>query len=266
VEIVRPTTGRGALSQVALPIEEATTEYARYLFYGPMGVGKTYLAGTARGFEAFEPILFCDVDMGTKSIGVKGYDRVPVARFETLRHVIRWLRANPDAYKLLFVDGLTTGYNLGLIELVSGSDLNLPTPTLQNWGHGTHVIRQLLRALQKLPIHVVCTAKEGVDADKITDVLYTGPSMPGKMAREVGGYFDLVGRMSVRVLPNNTSERTMRIQPTGRIRAKNRSLHAAMMGSVLKNVNLPELYMMDMFGEVPKAPKIEKPNIIPGGK
>ena len=239
---------------------------AKYLFYGATGVGKTYKIGEMLECPEVCPFLLLDVDRGSRTIAgpdmAQRIDRVLVRDMGMIRDVLRWLANSTHPYKAVAVDGLSAVYNWAMTERLNSPGLEIAAPQLQDWGHCTVRMRALLEHIQALPMHVIATCQEGYQKDEMTGAIYIAPDLPGKLAREVAGYFDLVARLTVQVQPAGGLNRVMQLQPLPRIGAKCRS--PLLRDTELSNTPFKDLFSRERYGKVPEPEPITAPDIQKG--
>lgn len=208
------------------------------LIYGEPGVGKTTFASTAP-----RPILWLEAEGGTHSIAdTEGIDIVKVGGLETYRDVLKYLYANPDAYKTVVLDSITETQAAMLKEIMQNvvSDdysRNEFMPQFAEWGQVTGVMREIARAFRDLPMHTVITALTREDKDELTGKTRVKPRMTPALAEEIPAYMDAclfmyaatpqAGEADANGIKSDedgvTVVRNVLLQPTGKYTAKVRA-------------------------------------------
>lgn len=82
-------------------------------------------------------------------------------------------------------------------------------------------IQMLLRAFRDLPMHLLVSALEQYKQDELKKFYYE-PNVTGQLARQIPGFFDIVGRMTLHKQGDKATERRLYVQPVGNFIAKNR--------------------------------------------
>jgi hypothetical protein len=148
----------------------------------------------------------------------------------------------PIRYKTVIIDSLTevnmysTYELLGVTEakvLDGGSD-EVDVAGWDEFRKNNQRIQMLLRAFRDLPMHVLVTAGEQYKQDEMKKFYYE-PSVTGQLARQVQGFFDIVGHFQVHK-KGEISERRLYVQPTGNFNAKNR--RSVFKGDYFTNPNM----------------------------
>ncbi len=208
------------------------------LLYGKPGEGKTWLAGTAMTDERMAPVLFLDVEGGSSTLHHRD-ERLQVVEVQAVKatrnaakpgiaDVYSFLLAGGHGFKTVVIDSLTELHKLTLYEIVDeqrgkpGRDPDLPT--LQDWGKAGEKMRKIIRLFRDLPLHFVATALEQENKDELTGEITITPSMPGKLAPEIAGFFSIVGRLYTTKEVNEQGQRIRKlmVQPNGKVQAKDR--------------------------------------------
>jgi phage nucleotide-binding protein len=236
----------------------------KMLIYGRPGVGKTVFAATANGDSTQPPeqnltgpALLLDVEGGTMSIATSqpNIDVVRISDYKSnFSEVYAYLteKKPPERkdYKTIIFDSLTETQKLsmlGIMALVATKpDRDPDMPTIGEWGKNIEQIRKLVRYYRDLPFNLIITCLEQEVKNEVTGEILIKPSMSGKLADEVCGFCDIVGRMIVvKPDPNGPLERHLVVQPTGNFVAKDRSNN---LGLFVKNPTFPQIYNL-VYGE-----------------
>ena len=110
---------------------------------------------------------------------------------------------------------------------------------IQDWGKNSSLIRKLIRAFRDLKMHTIFNALENRDKDENTGKITILPSLPGKLAMEVSGMVDLVGRITTQKGKDGKLHRILAVQPSGNFVAKDRSNN---LGEYLIDPDFEEIY------------------------
>jgi phage nucleotide-binding protein len=228
----------------------------KVLVYGTPGVGKTWLAGTAEDDARSAPVLFCDVEAGVLTIRKRGaqLDVVRIESLEDLRLVHKELRSGKLPHRTVVIDSLTELHKVTLRDISSGK----PIPSIQDWGVAAKKLEEIISYFRNLPINLVCTALEMDFKDEQTGGVSLRPSLPGKLSASVGGYFDVVGRLTGKATKGADGtirvERQLQVQNHSNVTAKDRS---DALGTSLANPTIP--HMLDVIlGPAPEKPATKK--------
>lgn len=171
--------------------------FINMLVYGFPGAGKTVLAGSADVVAEMSPTLFIDVEGGTFSLR-KFYPDVQVVRVKTWRD----MQAVYDSlyrgteYKTVVLDSLTEIQRLSMYQIMKETvakdeERDPEVPAVREWGKNGEQTRRMVRAFRDLPMNTIFTCLARVDKDQKTGFNLHKPSLTGKLADEITGYFDL---------------------------------------------------------------------------
>lgn len=134
----------------------------------------------------------------------------------------------PKRFRTVVVDSLTeinaySNYELlGVSEakVLSGDADNVEVATWDEFRKNNQRIQMLVRAFRNLPMHVLFAAGEQYKQDELKKFHYE-PNVTGQLARQVQGFFDIVGYYTVGKVGDKT-ERRLYVQPIMNFDAKNR--------------------------------------------
>jgi hypothetical protein len=233
-----------------LPIQKVAerVDWINALIYGQPGVGKTMLAGSSYEVESMRPVLFIDIEGGTKTIR-SAYPEIEVVRVVpeyNAQHIIiktSWQRLQDVyediaktkkiidgreeiAYKTIVIDNMSEAAQMSMRSVLEqvvqqNPDRDPDIPAMRDWGKSGEQLRRFIKYFRDLPCHTIFTAHETSLKDN-NGVVNFHPSIPGKLAQEAPGYMDLVLYLYTKVMKDEV-HRFLLSQPTGRNIAKDRS-------------------------------------------
>ncbi|UKM63137.1 AAA domain protein [Weizmannia phage Youna2] len=104
----------------------------------------------------------------------------------------------PPLYKTVAIDSLTEIQKINMSSLMKQvieehPDRDPDVPSLREWGKSGNQIREVVRAFRGLKMHTIFLALPTTEKDEKTGEITMLPSLPGKLAREIPGYVDIVG-------------------------------------------------------------------------
>ncbi len=229
------------------------------LIYGKPGVGKTTFLGTAEDDVRSRDVMLVDIEGGVLSIGHRGkhLDIAPM-KPGVISRVYTHLNEDEHNYKTVCLDTVTELQKFAMAQIMndvtaSKPDRDADMPQLQEWGKCIEQVRRIIRMYRDLPVHFIATAHEQDVKDERSGEITCGPSLPGKLALELPGFFDIVGRLYTTTTKNEKTnemqiERRLMVQPTGKYIAKDRS---GKLGFELINPTIP--MMLDLIYGPQKA-------------
>jgi len=164
-------------------------------------------------------------------------DPVHQQAWQNLIKLESWLKgkteeeiAEPRLYQTVVLDSLTEIQKYAMYHIL-GIDINQIAldadpvmPQIQHWGKNAEMIRLLVRAFRDLEMHTIFTTLDTVDKDERDGSVMVGPSLPGKLSREIPAFLDIVGFMHVLKDPADPKllRRVLQVQPQGKYNAKSR--------------------------------------------
>jgi phage nucleotide-binding protein len=174
------------------------------LIYGNPGVGKTILACSADDIPECRKVLHLDIEGGTMSVE-KRYPKVEFIRitdWDQLWNIYNDLLRNAYDYSTIIIDNLSEAQKIGMKAIMDVAKLRDPdieeeVPRQRDWGIILERMRLMVRAFRDLPTHTIITAHEKEETQQRTGLGIFKPSLSGKLANEVAGFFDVVVRMYV---------------------------------------------------------------------
>jgi len=218
----------------AIAKPKAASVHTNILFYAKPGTGKTVLSGSAAEDPRSSPVLFMDAEAGTLSLaGKPNIDVVRIVNFASdVGAVYEYLARGNHPYKTVVIDSLTEMQKLSMMDIMSQlvaikPDRDQDIPSLQEWGKNIEQIRKFVRYFRDLPMHCIFTCLEMESKDESTGSITVLPSLSGKLAMEVSGFVDVVGRLYTSPVTGADGkaaiERRLLVQPAGKYVAKDRS-------------------------------------------
>lgn len=178
---------------------------AKLLIYGPSGVGKTALAGTAEDDPRTSPVLFLDLENGARTIAWRN-KAIKVMTpedfhgdLETVLEAVRSGKAlhrpTGQPFKSVVIDTITEGSTMVQDAILHGPRSRTASPDVLEygeWNNYTHRLAALIRGFRDAGLHAIVLAQEAAEDNLIR------PSVEGKKAREhLPRWFDIVGRLFI---------------------------------------------------------------------
>lgn len=210
------------------------------LIYGPNGTGKTEFAAT---WAELGPVLFADADEGILSVRtsprLKNRDRiyhVPVKDtsddphvkipigFLTIKQIFEDLKSTGEyggiKPKTVVLDSATT---FGTFAMTRTLFVNKRLePVLKDWGNQMKRMTDLIMLARSIPkMNFIFIAHEQYTKDEISGQIWCLPLITGKLAAQIGLYFDEVYHSMVQQV-GTESKYLLQTKPTGIITAKSR--------------------------------------------
>lgn len=222
-----------AIGGISIEKVSDKTDWINGLIYGDPGAGKTYFCGTAAEVEAMSPVLFIDVEGGTKTIRSL-YPEIDVLRIKEsdgwlgFSKVYEELKAKGVmGYKTIIVDSATEAYKLAMYHVMDMTikgdpDRDPDIPARRDWGKAGELFRKMIRSFRDLDCHVFFTAHAAEVKDAKDGSVAILPSLPGKLAREIPGYLDEVFYIYTKTEKEGVVRKLL-TQPTEKYIAKDRS-------------------------------------------
>lgn len=184
------------------------------LVYGPPGVGKTTLCGTA------DNALIVSAEKGLLSIKDHAVDFIEIHNMEEIGEVYTYLKeADPPDYATVCIDSISD-----ISEVVLSGLKPIYKDARQAYGELADQMMQLIRAFRDLErYNVIFTAKMRRIVDPVGVSSFV-PSCPGQVLPEAIPYlFDLVFPMHIGKDKDGNKIRYLQTQPDLHFIAKDRS-------------------------------------------
>jgi len=194
------------------------------LIYGDPGTGKTYAAGSLPEGKT----LFLDAESGLVTLKGKRHASVRLSeKLENLKEIFEYVTSGSHEYENVVLDSASELEKWMLIRLGEGGK-NDGAPEMRHYQITQFKMRDYLRRLRDLRdrgVNVVVTALEyPLELEAMDDVIRTKmyPMLSRRIAPEICGLFDIVGRCVVSQKEETIGERFILLDPTERSVGKNR--------------------------------------------
>jgi len=210
------------------------------LCYGRNGTGKTEFAGTAP-----KPILFIDTDKGITTVlsspRITDKDKifmVPIndqpdpqhpapqpLGFLTIKQILSDI-SKTGKYgtvepKTVVIDTLTTAASFAMSYVLYINKHTGQQPTLPDWGRQMRELTDMITTGVGLKQNFIVLAHEQYMKDELSGRIWCAPLVTGKMAMEIGLYFDELYHANVREV-GGKHEYILETKASGLITAKSR--------------------------------------------
>jgi hypothetical protein len=182
------------------PVVDAALPFINQLIYGPSGIGKTVLAGSASVVPEMRPVIYLDVEGGTLSLRERYPDveRVRIKSVQDLTKVHHALATTDHGYKTVVLDSITETQQTGMhgpggimqAAIQKDSDRDPDLPGIGEYGKSTQMMRKIIRAFRDLPMNTIFTSLDRVERVKGRE--FIKPSLTAKLSDEIAGFLDLV--------------------------------------------------------------------------
>jgi len=190
---------------IPLPSRKSTEVdqlYLRMLVYGPPGGGKTRLCASAAQVEEMCPIVLLDIDRGTMSLRKLPWEItvVPILTWDQVKKIVDWLMLSEHGFKTVVWDSLSELFKLIQQDIMKqdlmkpGKDSrDLDSPSLDQWYRAMNRTTRVLDILKTGTFNLLCTCGSHLRVNEQTGLSFTKLALPGTLADEVPGVFDVVG-------------------------------------------------------------------------
>jgi hypothetical protein len=235
------------------------------LIYGEPGVGKTRLIGSADAVPQMRKVLILDVDGGALSVKdvYPNVERLRITNFAQLEAVHRDLHADAShGFQTVSIDTGTEAQKYSMAAIMrdvvikaaeKGEARDPDVPSMREWGITQEQVRRVVRKYRDLPLNFFMTCHVKDDKDEKTGITKKAPDLPGKLARQIAGFFDVVLYMYSKevVNPETKEKKELRLlmsSATERITAKDRT---DKLDAIVQTCTMTHLYNT-MTGEIKK--------------
>ncbi len=252
------------------PVRE-TKRNINLLVYGKPGVGKTHLAATSDLVPAMRPVLYLNVEGGDMTLrhAAPEVRKLPAEgnlswpQLESVYHELHrqcYGERQPDEFvpRTVVLDSGTELQKINMAQLMADlvraepdKNWDPDVPDLRRWGKSSEQMRRWIRRYRDLPLNFIMICHESEEKDNMTGLISHKPQLPGKLANEVAGFFDVVVYLYVTQEEHEGKTQTVRKLLTGALEgyvAKDRSgnLPFAMVNPT----------MSEMYEAITKDPKV----------
>jgi phage nucleotide-binding protein len=177
----------------------ALTNKINMLIYGEPGVGKTRIIGSCDMCPEMRKVLILDIDGGALTVKepFPNVDVLRITSYKELQGVYNDLRAGGHSYQTIGIDTITEVQKYNMTDVMSelvkrDAQRNEYVPDRREWAISSEMVRRMIHAFKDLPYNTIFTAHVKDDEDQTTGVSTKRPDLPGKLARQIPGWFDLV--------------------------------------------------------------------------
>ncbi len=180
------------------------------LVYGEGGVGKTTFASTAP-----RPLL-ADCENGAKYFGLRGI-KMDVAQIEKWSDMKEFTEiAKAKGYETVIIDPIGELMDKLKRHLVATGDTKLVqkdgTPSMAGWGWLKKTMRDYIKILRDIGLHVILVAH--VDEKSDEDRIVKRPMIETKVSKDIVNMVDVVGYMTVVQNQDEGEKRVIFIDPS----------------------------------------------------
>lgn len=176
------TPGLPGLPWAPLTIDPTAWSQRIFLVYGPSGSGKTRFAAN------FPTPLFLSCDPGklggalsAASFNIK---HMKVDSYEQILSILPTLKAQAGKeFQTVVVDSISYLSQIIMRSILKTSGRELPR--FEEWNLSATRLRMLINHFCDVQAHIVFTAVDNMDKDEITGKVFGGPSLPGKLQKEL---------------------------------------------------------------------------------
>lgn len=180
------------------------------IIYGLPGVGKTRLCASADAVPQMRKVLLLDVDGGALSAQnlYPQVERIPIKTWDQVMNVQRDLASGMDhGYQTVILDTGTEAQKYDQAAVMKqaakiaadkGEVRDEAVPSFREWGITQDHFRQMVRGFRDLPLNFLMTLHVKDQTDDLTGKTSKSPDLPGKLARQIAGFFDICLYMYVK--------------------------------------------------------------------
>jgi len=187
------------------------------IIYGLPGVGKTRLCASADAVPQMRRVLLLDVDGGALSAKdlYPGVERVPITTWKQIVDVQRDLASGMDhGFQTVILDTGTEAQKYDQASVMAqaakiaadkGEVRDEAVPSFREWGITQDHFRHMVRGFRDLPLNFLMTLHVKDQQNEMTGKVSKSPDLPGKLARQIAGFFDVVLYMYVKEVADPTA-------------------------------------------------------------
>jgi|GEM_PF-1291092 len=187
------------------------SNHLNMLVYGESGSGKTHLAGTAAECADTSPVLYIDLESGTRTLYGKDIEVTRPRVWREVQSIYEFLLHDNEKYKSVVLDSISEmqrRHSMGTImgDLTEDADdgyVDLGKASLAtrgDWSRTGEQTRKVIRAFRDLAylpdkdrrIHVIFLALEKYNEK---ERLFS-PALPGALGKESGALLDIIARLT----------------------------------------------------------------------
>lgn len=196
----------------------------KLLLYGPPGVGKTTLAA-----HAPKP-FFVDLERSTETLrGDKRFAHVKFHKPKSMQEVDEIVKEFPKSeFETLVID---TGTRLqffqiheNMVEVASkNQSRDVHIPLFQEYRKSSEYLDEIFVKCQDMDKHLIIIAHERETTNDEGVVTKISPELTPAIAGRINGLLNVTAHYSIKPgIGTNPDKRILRVNPTGKIVAKNR--------------------------------------------
>lgn len=186
------------------------------LIYGEPGVGKTRVIGSCDAIPELRKVCILDIDGGALTVRdtFPNVDVIRITSYKELQGVYDDLKAGGHSYQTIGIDTITEVQKYNMTDVMKNliardPNRNEYVPDRREWAISSEMVRRMIHAFKDLPYNTIFTAHVKDEQDEATGVTTKRPDLPGKLARQIPGWFDLVVYMYEREVNIKNQEGTV---------------------------------------------------------
>lgn len=204
-------------------------QFIKALIYGPPGGGKTTLGGSAALrvrtlIISAESGLLSLQNLKDESGKTPDIDYTQIKSFSDMEAAFHFLKNEKHDYQAVVIDSLTEIQRVCKDAIMD--DTKKSALEMRDWGTLASKIERMVRAFRDLPMHLIITALEDAETDKLTGEVKVWPALQGSVQKQLPAYFDLVAYAFTKEVGEGSERKTVHgilTQNSGKYVAKDRS-------------------------------------------